>query len=91
METNNSAYAFGMINGIKLLLQKLVDEVHTEPNLAKRGQYVVMLLLLLEYVNTRPTVVECGKFRLVTDSLEKAVIAFDWIPEKKIEMLNLLN
>jgi len=88
---HNAAYQFGFIQAMKLQLQKLIDLTGSEKDPATGGHYVVITSTLMNYANGMPTVIECGKFRLDITTNEKATIVFDWLEDKKKEMLDLLN
>jgi len=58
-----AAYSFGMINGIKIVLSKIVDRINNA-NIIVRGSMRHELQKLIEAANEFPTVEEKGEFYL---------------------------
>lgn len=84
----SSAYAYGMIQGIKLTLQKMAEKINTSP-LMYRGSLRTELEILISAVNEFPVVAEKGKFSI--DTFEGMPV-FEWYQLSKAEMLdNLLS
>ena len=88
---HNAAYQFGFIQAIKIQLQRMYDEVSSEPDPATGGHYVVALSILMNHANGLPTIAECGKFRMDLTAVPDAKIVFDWKEGKRNELLNHLN
>lgn len=82
----SSAYAFGMIQGIKLLLQKMTERINNAPMMYRKSLREE-LQMFVSIVNEFPTISEKGMFFI--DPVD-GVPVFRWVPENKNELLEKL-
>ena len=77
-----ATYSLGLIHGTKNVLNRILKSIN-EMNPAAGGARLVDFAKLIESINDTEIIKENGKF--IIDN--QGAISFDWIPEKRDQMI----